>query len=56
MEQKEYRRELYFSEYAFLIGFDFGGHVNTLHIQTEKSIGMGKGKSLKLNANEPNCI
>ena len=52
MEQ-EYKRELYFSEYAFLISFDFCEHVNVLHIQAEKSMGMGRGKSLKRQANEP---
>lgn len=39
------RRELYFSEYAFLIGFDFRDHVNVLHIQKIKSIRMGRGKT-----------
>lgn len=41
MEQKEYSRELYFSEHAFLISFDFGDHVNVLHTQKIKSVRMG---------------
>lgn len=39
------RRELYFSEYAFLISFDFCDHVNVLHIQKIKSIRTGRGKT-----------
>lgn len=54
--EQEYRSELYFSEYAFLIRFDFCDHVNVLHIQKEKSVRMGKVKGLKLKANEPNYI
>lgn len=50
-EQREYGKELYFSDYAFLISFDFCDHVNVLHIQKEKAVRMGEGK--KLRANEP---
>lgn len=55
-EQKGLQEDLYFSELAFFITFDFCDHTNVLHIQKEKSVRMGKGRSLKLKENESNCI